>query len=153
VRANRIRRLATILTSVALLIGIAGPASAAIRIERIRYDAPGTDTRTNAHLNKELVVLVNTGNSVRNIGGWTVRDLSNHNYRIPDGFRLGPDRLVRIHTGKGTNDGNDLYWRSGSYVWNNDADRATLRDRAGRIIDRCRYDDGSTRENRTTKHC
>jgi Lamin Tail Domain len=153
VHANRLRRLATILTSVALLIGIAGPASAAIRIERIRYDAPGTDIRTNAHLNKEVVVLVNTGNSVRNIGGWTVRDLSNHTYRIPNGFRLRPDRLVRIHTGKGTNDSNDLYWRSGSYVWNNNADRATLRTRDSKVIDRCRYNDGSTRENRTTKHC
>lgn len=151
--ANRTRRLVTLLTSAVMLVTIAGPASAAIRFERIRYDAPGTDTRTNAHLNKELVVLINTGDSVRNIGGWTVRDLAGHDYRIPDGFRLRPDRLVRIHTGRGGNDSNDLFWRSGSYVWNNDLDRATLKNRDGDVIDRCRYDDGSTRENRTTRHC
>jgi Lamin Tail Domain len=153
VSANHIRRLTTLLTFVVMLVAIAGPASAAIRIERIRYDAPGTDTRTNAHLNEERVVLINTGDSVRNIGGWTVRDLAGWTYRVPDGFRLGPDRLVRIHTGGGSNDGNDLFWGRGSYVWNNDTDRATLRNRDGALIDRCRYDDGFTRENRTTKHC
>jgi len=151
--ASRIRRLTTLLTSAVMLVAVAGPASAAIRIERIRYDAPGPDRRTNAHLNEERVVLINTGDTVRNIGGWTVRDLAGRRYRIPDGFRLGPDRLVRISTGNGSDDGNDLFWGSGNYIWNNNADRATLRNRSGDIIDRCGYNDGSTRENRTTKHC
>jgi hypothetical protein len=150
---NARRRLMTLLTFVAMLLAIAGPASAAIRFERIRYDAPGTDTGTNAHLNQEVVVLINTGDSARNIGGWTVRDLAGHVYRIPQGFRLRPDRIVRIHTGKGPNDGNDLYWRSGWYIWNNDKDRATLKNASGTVIDRCVYDDGSTSENRTIKYC
>jgi hypothetical protein len=151
--ASRIRRLTTLLISAVMLVAVAGPASAAIRIERIRYDAPGTDTRANAQINQERIVLINTGDTVRSIGGWRVRDLAGWTYRIPDGFRLGPDRLVRIHTGLGSNDGNDLFWGRGWYVWNNNADRATLRNRNGDIIDRCAYNDGSTRENRTTKHC
>ena len=69
------------------------------------------------------------------------------------GFRLRPDRVVRIHTGKGGNDGNDLYWRSGNYIWNNDKDRATLKNRVGDVIDRCRYEDGPRSENRNTRHC
>jgi Lamin Tail Domain len=150
---NTTRRLITLLTSVALLLAIAGPASAAIRLQRIRYDAPGTDTGTNAHLNKEFVVLVNTGDSARNLGGWTVRDLAGHVYHIPQGFRLRPDRVVRIHTGRGPNDGDDLYQRRGWYVWNNNKDRATLRDSSGTLIDRCAYDDGSTSENKTTREC
>ena len=150
---NATRRLVTLLLSVAMVLTIAGPASAAIRFERIRYDAPGTDTRTNAHLNKEVVVLINTGDSVRNIGRWKVRDKAGHVHPIPQGFRLRPGRIVRIHTGRGTNDSNDLYWRSGSYIWNNDTDRATLKNPSGTVIDRCAYNDGSTRENRTTKHC
>jgi hypothetical protein len=136
-----------------MLVALAGPASAAIRIDRIRYDAPGTDTGTNAHLNEERVVLINTGDSARDIGRWTVRDLAGHVYRIPYGFRLGPDRLVRIHTGRGTNDGNDLFWGSGWYIWNNDRDRATLKNRVGDVIDRCGYDDGSTAENRIVRYC
>ncbi|HSK96647.1 MAG TPA: lamin tail domain-containing protein [Euzebyales bacterium] len=151
--ANLIRHLTTLLTFVIMLVAIAGPASAAIRIERIRYDAPGPDRRTNAHLNEERVVLINTGDSARNIGGWIIRDLAGWTYRVPDGFRLGPDRMVRVHTGKGSDDSNDLFWGRGSYVWNNDADRATLRNRDRDIVDRCRYDDGSKSENRTTKHC
>jgi Lamin Tail Domain len=150
---NTTRRLITLLTSVALLLAIAGPASAAIRLQRIRYDAPGKDTRTNAHLNKEFVVLINTGDSARNLGGWTVRDLAGRIYDIPQGFRLRPDRVVRIHTGKGSNDSDDLYWRSGNYIWNNDKDRATLRNSSGTLIDRCAYDDGSKSENKNTREC
>src|ERR687897_2794143 len=70
--ANRTRRLITVLTSVVMLATLAGPASAAIRIDRIRYDAPGSDTGTNAHLNEERVVLINTGDSARDIGGRAV---------------------------------------------------------------------------------
>jgi hypothetical protein len=150
---NTRRRLVTLITSVAMLLAIAGPASAAIRIQRIRYDAPGTDTRTNAHLNQEFVVLINTGSTARNIGLWSVRDVAGRVYRIPESFRLRPDRVVRIHTGRGTNDSDDLFWGSGSYIWNNDRDRATLRNASGTLIDRCAYDDGSTSENRTTKEC
>ena len=48
---------------VALLI-LAAPAaaSAAVRIAKIQYDPPGSDTGTNSHLNMEYVVLKNTGN-------------------------------------------------------------------------------------------
>ena len=67
--------------------------------------------------------------------------------------RLKPGRIVRIRTGKGTNDGNDLYWKRGWYVWNNDTDRATLKNPARKVVDRCAYKDGSTSENKTTKHC
>jgi P pilus assembly chaperone PapD len=151
--AIRTRRLVTMLTSVIMLVALAGPAGAAIRIDRIRYDAPGTDTGANAHLNEERVVLVNTGDTARNIGGWTIRDLADHVYRIPDDFRLRPGRVVRIHTGNGADDGNDLFWDNGWYIWNNDADRATLKNRNRDVVDRCRYDDGSTAENRITRYC
>lgn len=146
-------RFGVLLVSVVLMLAAAGPASAAIRFDRLSYDAPGKDTGKNAHLNQEFVRLVNTGDTRRNLGGWRVRDRVGHVFVIPDGFRLGPGRVVRIHTGKGVNDGNDLYWRSGWYIWNNDADRATLKNRAGDVKDRCAYDDGSTRENRLVKVC
>jgi hypothetical protein len=49
----------------------------------------------------------------RNIGGWTVRNLADNVHRIPEDVRLDPGRIVRIHTGSGANDGNDLFWDSG----------------------------------------
>lgn len=84
----------------------------------------------------------NTGPTDRNLGNWLVRDLANWCYRLPAGFTLKAGRYVRIHTGKGTDDGNDLYWGRGWYVWNNTGDRATLKNRAGDVKGRCRYHGG-----------
>ena len=143
-RMTTARRAITVIGAVVLMIAMAFPASAAIKIHRIVYDPPGTDTRANSQLNKEMVVLHNTGAKTRKIGGWVVRDLTGYRYKVPAGFRLGPDRYVRIHTGKGSNDRNDLYWQRGWYVWNNTGDRATLKNASGTVIDRCRYSGGGT---------
>lgn len=53
------------------------------------------------------------GSTDRNLGNWLVRDLANRRYRLPADFTLKAGRYVRIHTGKGTDDGNDLYWGRG----------------------------------------
>jgi hypothetical protein len=50
---------------------------------------------------------------------------------------------LRVHTGKGTNTATDKYWKLTGYVWNNTGDKATLKNRAGTIIDTCRWGDGS----------
>lgn len=99
------------------------------KIHRIVYNPPGSDTGANWHLNKEKVVLHNTGARRRNIGGWKIRDIAGHRYRIPDGVRLGPDRYVRLHTGNGytgngSNDRNDLFWDNG---WTSGTTTATAR--------------------------
>ena len=44
-----------------------------------------------------------------------------------------------VHTGSGSNTARHRYWRSDAYIWNNDGDRATLRNRAGRRVDRRLY--------------
>jgi hypothetical protein len=112
-----------------------------IRITRVNYDPPGSDTGSNAHLNKEWVVIKNFGQQARQLRGWTLRDTSNHRFRFPR-FTLRPGRTVKVHTGSGQRTRRDLYWGSGNYVWNNDGDRATLRNRDGRLIDRCSWGDG-----------
>jgi hypothetical protein len=123
-------------------MGLAPAASAKIEIYRIVYDPPGKDTGTNWHLNREMIVLRNTGPTDRNLSNWLVRDRANWRYRIPEGFKLKAGRYVRIHSGKGTDDVNDLYWMRGWYVWNNDGDRATVKNRVGDVKDRCTYDGG-----------
>lgn len=139
------RRVSVVLATVLCVVLLAAlPASAAIRIKKIVYDPSGSDTGTNYHLNKEVVVLTNTGTRGRKLGGWTVRDASGHVYRIPSGFVLKPGKVVRIHTGKGVDDSNDLYWRSGWYIWNNTGDRAVLKNRAGTVVDRCQYSGGGS---------
>lgn len=132
-------RLVLVVSTMLLLMGLAPVASAKIEIHRIAFDPPGTDTGTNWHLNKEMIVLHNTGPVDRNLSNWLIRDSSVHRYRIPAGFRLKAGRYVRIHTGNGSDDGNDLYWRKGGYIWNNDGDRGTLKNKVGDIKDRCSY--------------
>lgn len=44
---------------------------------------------------------------------------------------------VTVHTGSGSNTARHRYWRSDGYIWNNDGDRATMKNKAGTVIDRC----------------
>lgn len=141
--------ITTITTAVAMG-GTLAPATSAtpeerpgpIRITRVSYDSPGSDTGSNASLNAEWVAIKNNGNRARQLRGWTLRDTAGHVFRFPR-FTLRPGRTVKVHTGTGNRTRRHLYWRQNWYVWNNDGDRATLRKRNGRLIDRCSWGDGS----------
>ena len=127
----------------ATLLAIAGqalPADAAspVLIGKTQYDSPGSDTRTQASLNAEYVTIKNTSTTTRSLKGWTLRDASAHGFTFP-AFNLGAGKSVIVHTGSGTNDAGNLYWRSGNYVWNNPGDTATLKNSAGTTLDTCRW--------------
>jgi hypothetical protein len=127
----------------AVLLGLsaqASPAQAAnpVLIGKIQYDSPGSDTRTAASLNAEYVTIKNVTRVARSLKGWTLRDAQNHVYSFP-AFTLGAGRSVIVHTGTGTNNASNLYWRSGNYVWNNAGDTATLKNAAGTTQDTCRW--------------
>ena len=64
---------------------LAGPAQAApvVKISKIYYNSPGSDTGSNASLNSEYVTLQNTTTTARTITGWTLRDKANHVYKFP----------------------------------------------------------------------
>jgi Lamin Tail Domain len=125
-----------------LVLGLPAEASAAIKITKIYYDSPGSDTGSNTSLNHEYVVIKNTGTAKVALTGWTLRDLANHVFKFPT-FKLAPGSLVTVHTGKGANTLHSLYWRSGAYIWNNDGDTAKLRRRNGTLADTCSYSGGS----------
>jgi len=112
-----------------------------IRITRVMYDPPGPDTGTNANLNREWVAIKNFGQQTRQLRGWTLRDTAGHVFAFPR-FRLRPGTTVQVHTGDGQATRHDLYWGLEDYVWSNTGDRATVRNRDGRLIDRCRWGDG-----------
>ena len=120
----------------ALLVPIsAGPAQAAspITISGAQYDSPGSDLGGNRSLNAEWVRLTNRGSRAAALTGWTLRDRANHVYRFGT-FKLGAGQSVVIHTGRGTNTAANRYWRSDWYIWNNDGDRAVLKNRAGTTV-------------------
>ena len=121
-------------------------AMATIKITKIQYDPPGDDSGTNASLNREFVIIKNTGNSRVTLTEWTLRDSAGHVFTFGT-FPLRGSGSVTIHTGSGNDDRNDLFQDSDEYIWNNDGDTATLRNDEGNRVDRCRYPgggDGST---------
>ena len=138
-----LRRLAAVAgaAAVSCVLVPAAPALAAspVKLGRIYYDSPGTDTRSNTSLNAEWFTVRNTGTSRVNLAGWTVRDASTHVYHFVGTFYLAAGASVRVHTGKGTNTATNRYWGLGSYVWNNTGDKATLRNASGTWIDSCAW--------------
>jgi len=131
-----------VLAAVAVTLIFVSAASAAIRITKVQYDSPGSDTGSNSSLNAEWVKIKNTGSHAKTLTGWTLRDTSSHVYHFGS-FRLGAGSSVQVHTGSGSNTRHDRYWGSGWYVWNNTGDTAKLKNRSGRLIDRCSWGDGS----------
>lgn len=127
---------------VAASIDQSASAAAAVRTTRVQYDSPGSDTGSNSSLNAEWVRITNKSATVRALTGWRLRDAAGHVYTFPT-FKLRPGSSVRVHTGRGANTGSDLYWRQGWYIWNNTGDKATLKNKAGAVIDTCSWGDGS----------
>src|SRR5262245_37083729 len=117
------------------------PAMAAthrMQIHEIYFNSPGSDNRSNSSLNHEWVQLHNTSGSRINLTGWKLRDRQGHIYTFGT-YTIKAHGYVKIHTGKGTNTQTNRYWGHSGYVWNNTGDRATLKDPARTVIDRCSY--------------
>jgi Lamin Tail Domain len=123
-------------------VQLAGPTSAGaapcVQIYRIYYNSPGTDTGSNTSLNAEFISLHNTCATARPMTSWKIKDAANHTYPFGT-YSIGGGQYVRVHTGKGTNTAADRYWGSGSYIWNNDKDTASLYNQNGTLLDRCSY--------------
>jgi hypothetical protein len=120
-------RLAIVLVLLgAFLTMTAASAGAVVRIDRIQYDSSGPDDGSNTSLNAEWIRLENTGSKAVKLKGWSIRDAAGHVYRFGT-FSLFAHNLVTIHTGHGSNSSHHRYWGSGSYIWNNDGDTATLK--------------------------
>ena len=112
-----------------------------MRLVYVQYDSLGTDTGSNQSLNAEWVRIKNTSGSKKSLTGWTLRDPVGHVYRFGK-FTLRAGRTVTIHTGNGGNTAAHRYWGQDWYVWNNTGDKAILRNKAGSIVDTCKWGDG-----------
>lgn len=132
-------RTCVIVVTAVLIVLPAASATAAIKITKIQYEPPFEGTR----LNREFVVIKNTGNARVILTDWTLRNTSGDVFTFPI-FRLRSGARVTIHTGRGNDDRKDLFWDAGEYIWNSDGDTATLRDDDGDRRDRCHYSGGGT---------
>ncbi|MDN3351274.1 lamin tail domain-containing protein [Actinomadura sp. DC4] len=116
----------------------AGAATSTVRLYKVVYDPSGSDTHANSQLNREYVVLKNGGKKTVKLTGWTVRDTKKHVYTFGT-FSLKPGKYVYIHTGHGTNTSANVYQNKGWYVWNNTADKVSLRTAAGTSAGTCSW--------------
>jgi hypothetical protein len=145
----RLGRVPTLLCAAALLLAAPGPALAKVEIRRIAFNPRGADSGTNEHVNREFIYLVNTGPRARGLRGWKIHDRGRENVYRFRGVRLGPGDTLTLRSGRGDDgagvcDGDCpvfyyLHWNLRNYVWGNRGDVATLRNRSGRLVDRCRY--------------
>lgn len=113
--------------------------SATIVISDVRFDAAGND---NENTNDEWVQITNTGTETTDLSNWALADEGPNNvFTFPDGFQLDPGTVMRVFSGCGDPTPTELYFCvSGSAVWNNDGDTASLYDASGALVDQ-RTDD------------
>lgn len=149
------KRQSILVAIVAISTVVGASADAAIRVKKIALDPPGKDGGKKEHLNKEWILIKNTGQKAKLLDNWIVRDRHEHRFRFPSyageeiRWVLPAGDLVKLHSGKGrarTTDGcggdcnvHHFYWRLNDYVWDNGGDRATLKTARKRVVDRCGY--------------
>jgi hypothetical protein len=140
----RVKRLAL----AACLVGAVGPfvhaapalAAGPVKITKIHYAQSGTN------LNTEFIVFKNTSSVTIRLKGWKVISApssDNQRYVFPR-TRLRPGHTLTLYTGKGSNGPGKRYWGATSPVWNNDGDKAVLKNRPGTTVDTCQYAGGGT---------
>jgi hypothetical protein len=126
----------------AVVLVLPANALAAVRITKVQYDSPGSDTGSKSSLNAEWVKIKNKGSKGVSLSGWTLRDTAGHVYSFGS-FKLKAGRTVTVHTGKGSNGSKHRYWGSGAYIWNNDGDTAKLK-KGTKLKDKCKWAGGES---------
>jgi hypothetical protein len=92
----------------------------------------------------EHIVITSTADEDIELEGWTLRDLAGHVYVLPR-HTLPKGGSVRLWTGRGTDDAENLHWGRGSAVWNDRGDAAVLNDPEGNEVHRRIYLPGEPR--------
>ncbi len=108
-------------------------------IEDVSPNPPGPD---NDNLNDEWIEIFSGGPPDLVLTGFILRDESSSNrFEFPFAFALRAGTTVRIHTGCGERDKENLYWCKDSAVWNNAGDTVILQTPNGTVVDRFVYTD------------
>ena len=107
-----------------------GTVGGELAVTTIHADAAGDDRE---NLNDEYVVFQNTGDEPLDLTDWTVSDEAEQTYTFPE-YTLEPGETVTLRTGSGTDTETDLYWNSGSPIWNNGGDTVIVTNSAGQQV-------------------
>jgi hypothetical protein len=115
--------------------GKQGPADAANGLELV-------EIRERAHgdLDAEYVRFVNAGDRRLDLSGWRVRNEAGRTYRFPAGTTLDPDESVTVHSGRGKDTTQDLYWGATDSIWDARRDTVVVESETGERVLREPYE-------------
>ncbi len=139
------QRLAIVAALVGVVVSLAptSPAlarSGSIKITKIHYAQTGTN------LNTEYIVVKNVSASSIQMKGWKIISApssDNQRYVFPR-TSVPSGGTITLYSGSGTNTATKRYWGATSPNWNNDGDKAVLKNASGTVVDTCRYAGGGT---------
>ncbi len=92
----------------------------------------------------ETVEIRNNGPDGQSMNGWQLVSVRGTQiFTFPNGITLGVGQTLRIHSGPDAIDNppSDLFW-STNFLWNNNGDKAELKDDQGQVRDTLCYGDG-----------
>jgi hypothetical protein len=143
-----IQRLHKRLALVACVLGVVAPflqaspalAASPVKISKIHYAQTGTN------LNTEYIVFKNKSSSAVQMKGWKIISApsTDHQYYVFPKTRVPAGHTITLYSGKGTNTSTTRYWNSTTPKWNNDGDKAILKNASGTTVDKCLYAGGGT---------
>jgi|GEM_PF-2107073 len=128
--------------------GVSEPPENGVPTENYSFEVTGMNVLGDDP-DEEYVTLNNTGETMVDMSGWTLRDrldggrvpVNLDPFVFPEGFELGPGEEVTVWTGDGTDDAANLYWGVGVNVWNQTGDTIVLRTADGETVLEHQYGD------------
>lgn len=84
---------------------------------------------TSVKKKEELVILNNYCYNI-SIQGWKLKDESRKTYTFTNTYI----KSITLHSGKGVNDADNLFWGSSTPIWNDNRDSLYLFDKEGRLV-------------------
>ncbi len=107
-----------------------------LHITSFHANAPGDDRE---NVNGEYLRLCNISGQDLNVDGYRIADASGNSYPFP-AMVVPPGHTIKVHSGRGEDQTDSssqlaIHLGSASPIWNNKADRATIYDRYGQVMD------------------
>ena len=114
--------------------------SGPFRITKIHYAQSGTN------LNTEYIVFKNITSKDRWLSGWKIISApsTDNQYYVFPSTLVKHGQTVTLYTGKGTASAGKRYWGASDPRWDNDGDKAILKNKSGTTMDVCQYAGGGT---------
>jgi hypothetical protein len=106
--------------------------SGVVNITTIFYDGAGSQEPD------EYVETKNDDTKPIQLQNWTLSDAANHVFTFPS-FVFQPGQVCRVYTNEVHPEWCGFSYGSGSAIWNNSGDTATLRDGNGTVVDSYTY--------------